>query len=804
MNTEKKYQSYIRNKYELDCFQIKAFDSIDLKQNILVSAPTGSGKTTVADYAIENAKQINPKAKIIYTCPIKALCNEKYRDMVGSWGSNPYNYTIGLMTGDIIINPYGNNNNNENNENFEPEEHSNQITKSNGDIVIMTTEVLQKLLESVNLTNPTNKFNPDVIIFDEAHYIDDDSRGHVWEKCIISSLLYTDALLILLSATIGNIPELTEWLNSICPGKTFIPIIKTIRPVPLRQFTIDNTKSRVFKKITAQNDEDIRKVTSDPDPESYNLNELNGINYDRVKRYWEKLEEFGYSEQFEIETLCNQIKSNPNLGVPAIFFVLSKKKCEQMAQSIGESSYVSKEEKESILDFFDSNLREFKDCIQYIELRKVILKGIGYHHSGLIPKIREVVEFLIKNKLIKIVFATETFAVGLNFPVKTVVITSLVKPTEQGFRFLTVSEYKQMAGRAGRRFLDPYGNVILMLYNPKASVGKKNFYPDWATVSNITDGTVGNIQSKYIVEPNYILKNISTEYYKQMSLKSFKYYRSESKTREFICPDKFLKLFEIDKKIKEFGLKGISYKDKNYSKLYGKLSKSEQDMYKEFLARWNNLSIKTDLELHNDLIQSIVDFLFEYDFIIKSTNTNTNTNTIDKNFEWKLTSKGLLASEFNEINSIIFANHQEQILAKSNLIIPILSMFIDDGIKIRDDELIDWVKVEPEIIYWNNVISQTYSKYINVFPKWTYWPKNYLIVRDWIENPTSTLDQIVLLYETDVGLFVKILIKLYQIIDELISKLDKLNQTDLIEKIVGQKELLIRYPLKIDSLYVNL
>jgi antiviral helicase SKI2 len=112
----------------------------------------------------------------------------------------------------------------------------------------------------------------------------------------------------------------------------------------------------------------------------------------------------------------------------------------------------------------NSHLKEFRDCEQYSQVRKVISRGIGYHHSGLIPKIREVIEFLIKNKLVKLVFATETFAVGLNFPVKTVVMTSLTKPTERGFRYLTPSEYKQMAGRAGRRFLDPFGNVILMLF----------------------------------------------------------------------------------------------------------------------------------------------------------------------------------------------------------------------------------------------------------------------------------------------------------------------------------------------------
>lgn len=220
MNTN----SYIRTKYELDDFQFKAFELIDKKTNVLVCAPTGSGKTTVADYGIEQAKQLNPNAKIIYTCPIKALCNEKYRDMVLSWGSEPFNYKIGLMTGDIIINPYGGINhenkiliNQETNQDQISDQETNQDQnpdiKQNGDIVVMTTEVLQKLMES----NDKTKFNPDVIIFDEAHYIGDESRGHVWEKCIVNTLLNTDALMILLSATIGNVDEIKIWLNKICP-----------------------------------------------------------------------------------------------------------------------------------------------------------------------------------------------------------------------------------------------------------------------------------------------------------------------------------------------------------------------------------------------------------------------------------------------------------------------------------------------------------------------------------------------------------------------------------------------------------
>jgi len=782
--------SYVRNKYTLDSFQVEAFNNIDLHKNILVSAPTGSGKTAIADYSIEIAKNKNSNAKIIYTCPIKALCNEKYRDMVLSWGSEPHNYTIGLMTGDIIINPYGNDEN-------ENENINEQNFKKNGDIVIMTTEVLQKLMESSSSALIKN-FNPDVIIYDEVHYINDDSRGHVWEKCIIYGLTYTNALHILLSATIGNINELSNWLNSISKSK-FESIVKIERPVPLRQFILDNSKSRVFKKNLAEDDENIRNVTSDPDPESYDLLELNEFNYNKVIKYWSKLEEFGYSYKFELETICNQIRSNPNLGIPAIIFVFSKKKCEEMAHSIEEFSYINLKERDEILIFFDKNLKEFNNCSQFIQLRKVIQKGIGYHHSGLIPKIREVVEFLIKKKLIKIVFATETFAVGLNFPVKTVIITSLSKPTENGFRFLTVSEYKQMAGRAGRRFLDPFGNVILMLFNPKSK--SKNIYPNWNEVNNIVNGTVDSVQSKFIIEPNYILKNISSEIYKQISLKSFKYYKSVIKSHAITCPEKFIKLFDIEKKIKEFSINGITYKDKNYFKLFSKLSINEKKLYKDFLTDYFNQTIKTDLELYFDIEESIINFLFSNNFIERY-DINSEIQ-INSNIKWKLTSKGFLASEFNEINPIIFVDHYEYIISESKFIIPILSMFIDDGIKYKENEIIEWKNVEPKIIYWENSI-KVYSQFINCCPKWTYYPKNYLIIKKWLSEPNITLDEITLNFSIDIGLFVKILIKLYQITDELLSKLDKLNLTDLTDNIIKQKDLLIRYPLKIDSLYINL
>jgi superfamily II RNA helicase len=751
----------IKTKYSLDTFQSEACANIDSGFHILVSAPTGSGKTAIAEYAIEFTKNKDTLLQIIYTCPIKSLCNEKYRDMYLAHTNAQTGFSIGLMTGDIIINP-------------------------SADIIIMTTEVLYNLA-----TNKEKEFNPGCVIFDEAHYINDEGRGHVWEKCIIYSLEKYNALLVLLSATIGNIDELMRWLNSINSSKQFKKVVKTERPVPLREYFIDNSKIRVLKKKSINENKEIENnkeqekinITNDPAEEEYDLLPLTNENYDKTKKYWTKLEEFEYSPQFELETLCNQIASNPNLGVPAIVFVLSKVKCIEYAEMCS-STYVDHKEQSEILKFFDDNLREFETNSQYINLRKTISKGIAYHHSGLIPKIREVVEFLIKNKLIKFVFATETFAVGLNFPVKTVVLTSLSKPSEHGFRNLQVSEYKQMAGRAGRRFLDNYGNVILWLFNTKSKT--KFPYPTWNELNSIVAGPVGPVESKFVIEPNFLLKNL--ESFKTLTNKSFRYWNSDKNIVEFVVPEKFIKLFESDKKIIDYANKGINYIDKNYKKLLDKLTKDEQAQYKNIFSQYKLSCIKTDYQLYLDKEEYILNFLKTNEFV-------QNNNGLE------LTQKGKLATYFNEINPVIFIENMDRILSCKSSILPILSMFIDDGYEDKENESVPIA--DPDIQHFYSLVSIKYSKFTNILPKWTFYPYNYLIVWTWITNESISLDEISLEYGIDQGLMVKILIKMYQITEELISKLVKINRSDLNDFLVKQKELLIRYPIKLESLYIK-
>ena len=803
-------------KYNLDSFQSEACNYIDNFINPLVSAPTGSGKTAIAEYAIDKTKKLYPSNKIVYTCPIKSLCNEKFHDMSKLYPE----YVIGLMTGDIIINPHG-------------------------DIIIMTTEVLYNMIVIKKNTNQTNESiegetvnmkNIKCIIYDEVHYINDDDRGHVWEKCLIISTKVMDCLLVLLSATIGNIDSIIEWLNSLSESKTFKKVLKLERPVPLKEYFI-NSENR------------LEEITED--------------SYRNVIKHWEKTKDKGYSIKNELNKLCLKLAYKPVsdldieeydkndshkiiipedievLGLPSIIFVLSKKKCIEYGEMITHS-FTTHEEKKEIISFFDKNLIEFESCSQYINLRKIIGNGIAYHHSGLIPKIREVVEFLIKNKLIKIVFATETFAVGLNFPVKTVVMTGIQKPTSGGGRRnLTVSEYKQMAGRAGRRFIDTVGNVIFWFY-PQSflpiSVERK--YLSWNEFNRIVNGNVNNIESKFSIEPNYILKSILSNVdnnnsdIKMIIDNSFMYYKSDKEIdnlKDIVIPSKYLKLYEIEKNKIEFSKLGMSFNDKNYKKLLSKLSKDELNEYNEILdIKLGNKKTISDYEVFINNKEEIIEFLKENDFIKPDENSYIPTK------------KGLISSGFNEINSIIIADNLEYIFRDINNVLPILSMFIDDG-KINEDRP---NYDEENIKYFEELVNSRYKKYMisnngRNTSKWNFYPENYIYLRKWLSDDKITLDELCNtnwqiksdLKETkislrgenakeyneiineyneddfvsviDMGLFVKILIKMHQICDELNNNIVKINKADIGNFFQDIKNKIIRSPLKIESLYTK-
>lgn len=726
----------VKQKYILDEFQTSACDALDNNFNILVSAPTGSGKTAIAEYAIEKGLEF-PDAQIIYTCPIKSLSNEKYYDFNKKYDGQ---VSIGLMTGDIKIN-------------------------DTAQIIIMTTEVLLNLFSSNKLDNVK------VIIFDEAHYLNDESRGHVWEKCIIYSLLKLNATLVLLSATIGNIDSVINWLNSIHSEKQFKKILKLDRPVPLKEYFVN--KDNKFVSVTEKN-------------------------YHEVVKHWDWLESKQYSVKNQLNKLIEKVSNQENVssedpiivGIPAIVFVFSKVKCEQFAQHI-EHSLVTPDEQTQILNFYKENLKGYENTMQYNNLLKVIKKGVAYHHSGLIPRIREVVEFLMKNKLIKLVFATETFAVGLNFPVKTVVLTSITKPTNNYTRNLLVSEYKQMAGRAGRRFIDKVGNVILWFY-PESERNRRNTYPMWSELYNTMYGAMDNITSKYIVEPNYVLKHLDD--FIDISDKSYKYYVLKNKKKELEIPEQYKNIIKYIELGKHNNIIVTSFTNRKlYDKEFNKLTQEEKkDFNNVFISKYYDFINKTEYDHFKDELREILKFL-EYLELIEP----------DENNVYKKTKWGNLCDLLTDINPIVFITDMDSILGSTmedaNYILCILSMFIEDGENTKDYTIPEESK--EVISYFENRMYTTYNMCMQ-YPKWNFYPKNYNITYDWLFTEL-TIDDISEKYQVDCGVIIKIMVKMYQIAEELIKFLPEINRVELVDYITSLKQQIIKPPVTIDSLYLR-
>lgn len=316
---------------------------------------------------------------------------------------------------------------------------------------------------------------------DEVHFINEPERGKVWEESLI--LLDESIQLILLSATIDRVDEFAKWLQSIKVRQlTLITSTKRIIPLTHSLFV-----SNELYKILDNNDK------------------FDEIVYYETKKIYDKMkkeEQFKISETTQINKLVNYIKKNDLLQT--IFFSFSRNKCEEYANSV-QLNLIDLLEQSEAINIFDSNIAPYRKIYenlpQFIQMKKLIQKGVAFHHSGLIPILKEIVEIIFKKGLIKILFATETFAVGVNMPTRTVVFTNLSKTTNGGRRFLNTAEYKQMAGRAGRRGLDTTGNVILMtMYE----------YPDLLDLKSVMIKTMPHIESKFRIDYDYCLKSLNS------------------------------------------------------------------------------------------------------------------------------------------------------------------------------------------------------------------------------------------------------------------------------------------------------
>src|SRR6056300_1616747 len=476
--------------FPLSDFQKWAIKGIKTDKNVLITAHTGSGKTLPAENAINHFVGLNKK--VIYCSPLKALSNEKFNDFTHKFPD----ITFGILTGDIKFNP-------------------------DADVLIMTTEILRNNLfqmkeNNTETTNMTLDFEMDIknelacVIYDEIHYINDIDRGHVWEESIM--LLPETTQIIGLSATIQNPDKLCMLLHQSNNKEVYLCSNKK-RVVPLIHhlyYTIpENAKKKISEKTLNLIEDTINKPMVLKENNQFNDNAVHHIA--KIDKALFQYKNVKTNKYFVMNNMVQYLKEHDKL--PGIVFVFSRKQCYEYARKITVPLFENNENKaelinkecKSILISKLSNWQEYTKLKEYIELVKLLEKGIAVHHSGVTPIFREMIELLFKKKYIRLLFATETFAVGINMPTRSVVFTSLKKYTQNGYRCLFPHEYTQMAGRAGRRGIDTVGYIFHL----------NNFFInrnhiDIKDYSYIVNGNSQEIQSKINISPSMILRYMYT------------------------------------------------------------------------------------------------------------------------------------------------------------------------------------------------------------------------------------------------------------------------------------------------------
>ena len=486
--------------FELDDFQKEACQIIDNGESVVVCAPTGAGKTVIAQHAIHKA--LEQGCRIFYTTPLKALSNQKFYDFGEKYGTDK----VGLLTGDTSIN-------------------------RNAQIVIMTTEVFRNMLYGTNFgAVADNLKDVKYVVLDEVHYMNDEQRGTVWEESII--YCPTNIQIIALSATVANCQELTDWINTV-HSKTKL-VNTDFRPVPLRFYYFDSSQPFKLLPLLTPNGKLNRKIR----PE---------------KPQWAKGKD--KRKKSYVKQIIKNLADNDML--PAIYFTFSRKKCDEQMEKCSGLGLNTKVEQQKIKAFIEDFIAENPHLYgnKHIEY---LIQGVASHHAGLLPAWKNLVEKLFQQGLIKVVFATETLAAGINMPARSTVISSTSKRTDSGHRMLTANEFLQMSGRAGRRGMDEIGYVTI--------VGTSFQSPEEVAELVLSDSNP--LESKF--SPSYsmvlnLLQRFDLDEAKELILKSFGYYSSDSrlkpilmqleqfdneiKERTFVCPSRYNdeKMFEYDR-----------------------------------------------------------------------------------------------------------------------------------------------------------------------------------------------------------------------------------------------------------------
>lgn len=767
---------YVNFGFELDEFQLGAISAIDNIQNVIVTAPTGCGKTIPALYAI--SKAISENKKIIYTSPLKTLSNQKFNEIATKIKNGFFKDVtindLGIETGD---------------------------TKKNIDtcqIVVGTVEIFHNKM----FLEPDYFKDVGYIIYDEAHYFSSE-RGGVWERTMIQ--LPQHIQFIMLSATVQNVHNFINWLDSIREYKT-IHCSTDVRHVPLT-FSLYNANWNWFSYFYNTRDKRFKII-------KYNEN------YYNIKQ---QITSHKYNNKYVLNTLLNNMNEKELL--PTIVYSFSRNNCEIMPSFI-EASFITHKERaeiERIYNYYMNKARlseEEKNINQFVLMKKYLMNGIAFHTSGLIPFLKEIIEMLLEKKLIKVLFATETVSTGLNIGFKSVVFTELQKYDSVSKRLLNTSEFLQASGRAGRRGHDDIGHVI---YAPL------HYIENVQTFQNILCGNTTQLTSKYQIDIPLLLKTYNSgdlSLLDEMTSKSFAQYQnilSIENNNKFIeynknciqLYDKYINVLNDDEKkilddyhkgynVYKHHLKDIyslkdNLKNLNYEKEILPIIKFNREFYNATINTYNNKNTEINYEI-NEQKYKIIEYLQEHEFI------SIINDTI------QLTKYGVMGMYINEFSPIIFVElYKNDIFENIDeyILLSILSTIMHSGnndnnknsndISIKDLKIDSYIietliKVE-ELIEELNKKNITHQFNLNLaFVEYIYlWAYNY--------NVNEVYGYILDNYVFE-GNFVKNILKINNMCNELIKAFEFIENKEFINIIHKAQELIMKGIVNIDSIYL--
>ena len=830
--------------FELDTFQTKAIDAIIDNKHALVTAHTGSGKTIPAEFSIQYFHQ--KQKRVIYTSPIKSLSNQKYHEFTSQFPD----ISFGILTGDIKYNP-------------------------DADVLIMTTEILRNILihykkrekeitcekeqnnqesNSIPIRVGTISFQIDMndvgcIIFDEVHYINDQQRGKVWEECIMNSPPHTQ--LVMLSATIDRASYFASWVST----TTHRPVEicgTNHRVVPLIHYSMLSIQDSTFSKLAIKDPKLNLNLNHSMIPikephKPYREKVIHRV--DKIHTYLERMS-YVSKANYVLNDTIRILRDTDKL--PAICFVFSRKKAEEYARQI----QINLHDTENVNDDTRKTSRVHQECqhiirkltnhteystnLEYQQTIKLLEKGIAVHHSGVIPVLREMIELLFSKGYIKCLFATETFAVGINMPTKSVVFTSLTKYDGVQERYLYSHEYTQMAGRAGRRGLDPIGHVIHLhsMFPP----------PSTSEYSILLSGKPQTLQSKFTIDFSLVIRCVhmgitkSTdflEYFQNSMLNTDM--TNETNADKKKQDEMYKKVFELEEQLQltnkpeltkvfqtyiqqQYIIKTCKMKSKQLKSTEHKLNTTRCIIEESFpnvpiekiIHSFRELeSIQREIRQTEEHILNYENYfldettkrfniLEENGFITKETNST------------QLSPKGLFASYLQECNCLVMGElYQSGYLhtLSTDEMIQVLSCFTD--IRVRESQRIMRYDGNKTIKRCLEQIESSCDKYhqIETYRIGYIHEEDYYFhydmmdyMRMWIDADNEEKTKYVLndakQYDIFQGEFVKAVLKINSIAEEIESFCDEMNDLILKEVVHGVSDKTLKYIATNQSLYV--